>query len=222
MSTVLAIAPHPDDETLGCGGTLAKYIQAGDQVHWLIVTQMTPGGSWSSERISEREDEIAAVAQHYGFSGVTKLKHPASRLDEVGLSNLVRDIGDAIGKIEPEIVFVPHGGDVHSDHRCVFEATASALKWFRRPGVRRILSYETLSETDAALAAGWMPFIPNVFVDVEEFVDVKLAAMDLYKGEMGSFPFPRSTEAAMAQLKMRGAACGANAAEAFQLLREFA
>jgi LmbE family N-acetylglucosaminyl deacetylase len=120
---------------------------------------------------------------------------------------------------EPEEVFVPHPSDVHTDHRIVFDAVASCTKWFRYPSVKRVLAYETLSETDFGLGTN-QAFRPNVFVNIEPYLAEKLQAMDIYVSELGVFPFPRSHEAIRALATLRGAASGFRAAEAFELLRE--
>ena len=133
---------------------------------------------------------------------------------------MVAGISDVFKIFEPEEVFVPHPSDVHTDHRIVFDAAASCTKWFRYPSVKRVLAYETLSETDFGLCADDQGFRPNVFIDIEPFLDGKLQAMDIYASEVGVFPFPRSHEAIRALATLRGAASGFKAAEAFQLLRE--
>ena len=135
------------------------------------------------------------------------------------MSDLVAGISEAFRSFEPEEVFAPHPSDVHTDHRMVFDAAASCTKWFRYPSVKRVLAYETLSETDFGLGTD-QGFRPNVFVDIEPYLDDKLRAMDIYESELGVFPFPRSHEAIRALAALRGAASGFKAAEAFELLRE--
>jgi N-acetylglucosamine malate deacetylase 1 len=119
----------------------------------------------------------------------------------------------------PDEVLLPHRGDVHSDHRVVFDAAAACTKWFRYPSVRRVLAYETLSETDFALPPQ-DAFVPNYFVDISGHLEAKIAALRIYESELGQPPFPRSVEAVRALATVRGAASGFHAAEAFQLLRE--
>ena len=135
------------------------------------------------------------------------------------MSDLVAGISNVFRSFEPEEVFVPHPSDVHTDHRIVFDAVSSCTKWFRYPSVKRVLAYETLSETDFGLGTD-QSFRPNVFVDIEPFLDGKLRAMDIYASELGAFPFPRSREAIRALAMLRGAASGFKASEAFELLRE--
>jgi LmbE family N-acetylglucosaminyl deacetylase len=155
----------------------------------------------------------------FGFDEVSSLNFPTTQLDRVPMSDLVAGISNVFRSFEPEEVFVPHPSDVHTDHRIVFDAVSSCTKWFRYPSVKRVLAYETLSETDFGLGTD-QSFRPNVFVDIEPFLDGKLRAMDIYASELGAFPFPRSREAIRALAMLRGAASGFKASEAFELLRE--
>ena len=218
MRTIV-IAPHPDDEVLGVGGTLFRLKAEGHKVAWLIVTGITSEAGWSKEKIEQRADEIKRVTALFGFDSVFELNFPTTQLDQVSMSDLVAAISNVFKKFEPEEVFVPHPSDIHTDHPIVFDAVASCTKWFRYPSVRRVLAYETLSETDFGLGAN-QAFRPNVFVNIEPYLAEKLQAMDIYVSELGVFPFPRSHEAIRALAILRGAASGFKAAEAFELLRE--
>jgi LmbE family N-acetylglucosaminyl deacetylase len=215
----LVIAPHPDDETLGVGGTLLRRKSEGVKVAWLIVTGISIESGWSAEKVGERDGEIRQVGELFGFDEKFVLDFPTTRLDQVPMNDLVAGISQVFKSFEPEEIFVPHPSDVHTDHRVVFNAVASCTKWFRHPYIKRVLAYETLSETDFGLDTD-NGFCPNVFVDIEPFLDRKLQAMDIYKSELGVFPFPRSHEAIRALAAVRGVAAGFKAAEAFQLLRE--
>ena len=216
---IIVIAPHPDDEVLGVGGTLLRRKAEGATIAWLIVTTITADTGWSEEKIRQRADEIKRVTALFGFDSVFELNFPTIQLDQVPMSDLVAAISNVFKKFEPEEVFVPHPADVHTDHRMVFDAVASCTKWFRYPSVKRVLAYETLSETDFGLGTS-QGFRPNVFVNIEPYLDDKIRAMDIYASEIGEFPFPRSHEAIQALAILRGAASGFKAAEAFELLRE--
>ena len=218
-SKILVVAPHPDDEVLGAGGTLLRRKAEGATVAWLIVTSITAEKGWSEEKIKQRADEIKRVTELFGFDSVFELNLQTTQLDQVSMSDLVTAISSVFKQFEPEEVFVPHPADVHTDHRIVFDAVASCTKWFRCPSVKRVLAYETLSETDFGLKAS-QAFRPNVFVNIEPYLVEKLRAMDIYASELGDFPFPRSHEAIRALANLRGAASGFKAAEAFELLRE--
>jgi LmbE family N-acetylglucosaminyl deacetylase len=217
MSTLLVIAPHADDETLGCGGTILRRTREGAAVHWLLVSRMTDVDG--SARIDTRASEIRAVGEHYKFAGVHELGFPTRELDVIPLKDLVAAIGAVVAEIQATTVLLPHPGDAHSDHRVVFQAGAAATKWFRQPSVRRVLAYETLSETDLALDPS-SQFLPNLFIDIGADLEGKIAAMRLYGPELESFPSPRSEPAIRALATLRGVASGFTAAEAFVTLRE--
>lgn len=219
ITKTLVVAPHPDDEVLGVGGTLLRRKAEGVNVAWLIVTDISVQSGWSEAKVKQRADEVKRVSELFGFDEVFTLNFPTTRLDCVPMSDLVAGISEVFKSFEPEEVFVPHPSDVHTDHRMVFDAAASCTKWFRYPSVKRVLAYETLSETDFGLGTN-QGFRPNVFVDIEPFIDDKLRAMDIYASELGVFPFPRSHETIKALAALRGAASGFKAAEAFELLRE--
>ena len=215
----MVISPHPDDETLGVGGTLLRRKSEGASIAWIIVTNITTQSGWSVEKIDKRADEIRQITELYEFDEVYSLNFTATQLDTIPMSDLVNAVSDAFKKFQPEEVFMPHPADAHTDHRFVFDAVSACTKWFRYPFVKRVLAYETLSETDFGLGTD-QAFRPNVFVDIENFFNKKLRAMDIYTSEVGKFPFPRSHKAIRALATLRGAASGFEAAEAFELLRE--
>jgi LmbE family N-acetylglucosaminyl deacetylase len=217
---IIVIAPHPDDETLGCGGTLLRHIGEGDEVNWLIATEMQSVIGFSDEQINRRMDQIQEVANYYSFKNVFTLPFPTTRLDTIPFGDIVKAISDIFTTVQPEIVYLPYRGDVHTDHRIVFDTAISCTKWFRYPHVKRVLAYETLSETDFGANPDDNGFRPNVYTNIENFVERKLDAMRLYTGEMGDFPFPRSEIAIMSLAKLRGVAAGSEAAEAFMLIKE--
>ena len=217
---VLVVAVHPDDETLGCGGTLLRHSAAGDHVHWLLVTALREADGWPAERLRERRKTVAAVAAAYGMAGVHDLGFPAMGLDRVPVGELVAAIGGVVNAVQPRTVYLPFRGDVHSDHRVAFAAAHSCTKSFRYPSVARVLMMETLSETDFAPALPDMAFIPNFFVDITATLAAKLKMLGLYAGEMGTHPFPRNERAVEALAVTRGVAAGCEYAEAFMLLKE--
>ncbi len=218
MTSVAVIAPHPDDETLGCGGTLLRHSAAADEVHWLVATTMTRAAGFDNTSIAAREDEIAAVTAHYDFASVHRLGFPATELDVVPRRDVVRGIGRVFTETRPDTVYVPFEGDAHSDHAVIFQATLACAKWFRYPSVKRLYAYETLSETEFGF--GCEGFRPTLFVDITEFLDGKIEALNLYRGEVTNSPFPRSGEIVRAQARVRGSTVGSEAAEAFMVVRE--
>jgi LmbE family N-acetylglucosaminyl deacetylase len=217
--SILAIAPHPDDETLGCGGTLLRMKKRGAKIHWVIGTQMR-APAFSQDQISERAEMIRSVAQAYGFDSVDQLTFPAAELDIQPLGQIVKELGDIVARIQPEIVFIPNRSDIHTDHYAMFCASLSVTKWFRYPSVRSVFMYEVLSETDFSPALPEAAFVPNVFYDISGFLERKMKVMRLYHTEMSVHPFPRNEEAIRAQALLRGVQAGCRYAEGFVLIKE--
>lgn len=220
MAEVLVIAPHPDDETLGCGGTILKHVAQGDFIHWLIVTRMYPEDGFPQARIKARAAEIKKVAGAYGFRSVHELEFPSTKLDTLPLARLIIATSNVFAEVEPDVVYLPYPGDVHSDHRVVFEAASACTKTFRREKLKRVLSYETLSETDFSMNPGCGHFRPNIFLNIEQYLDRKIEIMSFYQGELFNFPFPRSEQALRSLAAVRGIVAGCKAAESFMLLKE--
>ncbi len=215
----LVVAPHPDDEVLGVGGTLLRRKGEGVETAWLVVTGISAEFGWTPEQVQSRKIEIEKNTETFGFESVFELGFPTTKLDTIPMGELISKISDCFNFFQPEEIFVPHPSDVHTDHRIVFDAVASCTKWFRYSFIQRILAYETLSETDFSLGVA-KPFNPNFFIDITPHLKNKIDAMSVYTSELGSFPFPRSNEAIRAQATLRGAQSGFVAAEAFELLRE--
>ncbi|OQS42500.1 PIG-L deacetylase family protein [Chromobacterium haemolyticum] len=217
---IAVVAPHPDDETLGCGGTILKHVARGDRVHWIIFTSISTGQGFTEERVRSREDEIERVSKAYGFHDVHRFSFASMQLDQLPKSDLVGTLGGLIKKLGVQTLYVPYRNDAHSDHAAVFDACASCSKSFRYPSVTSVRVYETLSETEYGLKPEDPGFRPNLFIDIADFIDKKLEIMSFYAGEMAEFPFPRSEVTLRALSQLRGSQCGANAAEAFMLLKE--
>jgi LmbE family N-acetylglucosaminyl deacetylase len=218
----LIVAPHPDDELLGCGGTLLRRVSEGSNVGWLLLTALTKERGWSDQRIIQRTAEIQQVRQglkidaHHFYS----LNFPTAELDQISMTKLVGEISNVFIDFEPNEVLLPHPGDVHSDHRVAFEAASACTKWFRYPSVKRVMTYETLSESDFGLNPVEQSFRPNLFVNVSDYLDFKLKLISIYKSEIGDHPFPRSLDSIRALALLRGAQMGVKYAEGFQVLKQ--
>lgn len=219
MNKVIIVTPHPDDETLGCGGTILRHTKNGDRVYWVIITQMS-NEFFSAAQINRRKEEIKAVQKEYNFFETIEFSYSASNLNDLIIKELIGDIGKLFTKIGPQIIYVPYRNDAHSDHRVVYDATLACTKWFRYPTIEKVLVYETLSETDFAFKTDINGFQPNVFIDISSFIDKKVEIMSIYKSEVAEHPFPRSGKSIRALATLRGVACGVEAAEAFMLVKE--
>jgi len=220
MNKVLIIAVHPDDETLGCGGTLLKHKANGDEIHWLIATDIKESEGFKKEVIEKRDNEIEDVEKLYHFDSVHRLGLSTMRVDEYSMSDLIGKISTVVNEVKPNIIYMPFKGDVHSDHRHVFDAAYSCTKSFRYAFVKKLYMVETLSETEFAPSTKEDSFIPNVFVNISEFMDKKLEIMRVFESEIGEHPFPRSERNLQALATLRGATAGCEYAESFVLLKE--
>ena len=218
---VLVISAHPDDETFGCGGTLLAHRASGDSVYWLIITEPTKP-MWTSAQITQEKREIAAVAKALGVKKYWCAGMAPAGLDALPLTELIDAVRKPIEAIHPQVVYSVHHGDVHSDHRKLFEAVGAVLKAFymKRYGVRRWLAFECLSSTDAASPVPATAFVPNVFRDITPFLRRKLRIVDLYRSQLQPGHLPRSADAVRALARYRGATIGVKYAEAFALVRE--
>ena len=219
MSKVLVVAPHPDDETLGCGGTLLRHVAEGDSVHWLIATAMRTDAGYAVTDVARRDDEISAVADAYRFATVHQFGYATATLDQVPKLEFIEKVSGVLKAVKPDHVYLPFPGDAHSDHRATFEATAVCTKAFRYPFVHQVWAYETLSETDQAVNPTLVEFRAQQFVEIADYLDGKINIMNLYASEVGPFPFPRSEHGIRALAAWRGAQAGYTAAEAFMLIR---
>lgn len=218
MSKVVIISAHPDDETLGAGGTVLKHKKNGDEVHWLIITDVFEREGFTYERVLSRKQEIEKVSKLYSFNSVKNLGYPTMKLNGTILFELVNKISLFFQELKPETIYVMNRSDAHSDHRIVFDAVMSCTKSFRYPFVKRILMYECISETEFAPILPERVFQPNYFVDISDFLNIKIEIMKIFDSELGEHPFPRSIRNIEALATYRGATIGVKYAEAFQLI----
>ena len=220
MNSVLVVAVHPDDETLGCGGTLLRHKADGDEIHWLIATDIKESEGFSVSAIKKRNKEIKKTEDLYGFTSVNKLNLSTAKVDTYSMGELVSKISHVFNTVKPNIIYLPFKGDVHSDHKYIFDAAYSCTKNFRYPFIKKIYMMETLSETEFSLSTKEDSFVSNVFVDISEFMDKKIELMNIYESEIGEHPFPRSERNIRALATYRGATSGCEYAESFMLIKE--
>jgi len=223
-TTVLAVAAHPDDELLGCAGTLARHAAAGDRVHVVLMAE----GATARDAVRDaarRGDELArlerAAAEAARVLGVEPPRFfgfPDNRMDSLPILDVTKAVEEALTEFRPSVVYTHHGADLNRDHRIVHEAVLTACRPLPGRSVRRLLTFETLSSTEWSSESIGPAFKPRHFVDISATLDVKLRALDCYGGEMRAFPHPRSAEAVAALAKLRGSQVGVSAAEGFDVI----
>jgi LmbE family N-acetylglucosaminyl deacetylase len=226
MDKVLVVAAHPDDEVLGCGGTIARHADAGDQVQVLIVAEGATSRQEQRNRL-QAGDELSALAQAalkagliLGAAGVELLDLPDNRLDCLDRLDLIKRIEERIDRHQPQVVYVHHAGDVNVDHRRLHEAVVTACRPTPGQPVRRLLSFEVASSSEWQPPGSAPAFQPNWFVDISDQWHRKRDALVAYASEMRPWPHARSLEALGHLARWRGAQVGVEAAEAFCLLRQ--
>lgn len=221
MNKVLIVSVHPDDEALGCAGAIFKHQQSGDNVYWLIITSPKEIDWVPIEFKKRRIEEIEKAKSFFGFFKTFELDLPTTELDTIPQSKLIKMVSEIISEIEPNIIYLPNRSDIHTDHKITFQIILSCTKNFRYPYVKRILMYETLSETEFAPALPENSFIPNVFINITEFIDKKLESIDIYsESEMMPYPLPRNKDTVKALARLRGSRIGVEYAESFMLILE--
>jgi len=224
---ILIIAAHPDDEVLGCGGSIAKWSNDGSDVNVIIMAEGST--SRDSKRNREnRKDDLSHLAKSateaggvLGIKSVKLMEFPDNRMDSIDLLYVIKTIENYIEKIKPDVVVTHHSGDLNIDHQIVHKAVMTACR--PQPGctVKRILSFEVPSSTEWQSTTINNSFIPNWFEDISDTLNLKLKALEAYKSEMREWPHARSIKAIEHLAKWRGATVGFEAAEAFMLIREF-
>lgn len=219
VRTALVIAPHPDDEVLGVGGTIAKLVARGAEVHVAIVTRGQPP-EFTAESIEMVRRECESAHRRLGVTHTHFLGLPAARLDRVPHAELNQHIGGVVSEIAPDTLFVPFVGDIHLDHQLVFTSAMVASRPRHANGPARILAYETLSETNWWAPGITPPFVPNIFIDIADTLDAKLEAFAEFRSQVKAAPDERSPEVIRALALVRGAAVYRSAAEAFMLIRQ--
>lgn len=222
---ILVFAPHPDDEVLGVGGTMAREIAAGNRVYVCIVTRGKPPIYFDNEQTRNLPHslyhEIKAAHDLLGIEKTYFLQFPAVMLETVPRYEMNKAIMDVIQEVEPDVVYIPHFGDMQKDHEITAESVMVAVRPRGKHLVRAVYAYETLSETEWNVPHSRNAFIPNTFVNIDGFLEKKLAAMNCFQSQLSAFPEPRSLEAVEALAKLRGSTAGFKAAEAFALIREY-
>ena len=222
--TVLVLAAHPDDEVLGCGGTIARLSLEGNSVYIGIL------GEGVTSRFAVRDDSVNKTVETLhdharqagkllGAKEVVTFQLPDNRFDTVPLLDVVKIIEELIAKWNPQIIYTQHGGDLNIDHSILFRATLTASRPVPGSLIQTVLAYEVGSSTDWAFQKFSPPFRPNFFMDVSKTMDFKLRAMQTYQGETRPYPHPRSIDALQAKARYWGSMAGFDAAEAFELIR---
>lgn len=225
-NTIAVIVAHPDDEVLGCGGTIAKHVENGDLVHVLIMAEGITSRNEKRD-VTNCENLINGLHatsrkanEHLGSSSIKLLNLPDNRMDSLDLLDVVKQVELFIAKYRPNIVYTHHSSDVNVDHQLVYDAVITATRPVPEQVVTTILCFETVSSTEWQPSCGKIPFSPNWYIELtKNQLQKKILALGEYKSEMRNFPHARSIENIKLLARWRGANVGVNYAESFVLAR---
>lgn len=222
---VLVVAAHPDDEVLGCGALCARLAASGAEVSVLILGEgatsrdCAPAGQTMDEAVAQLRRQAAHAASILGAQPPLFGGFPDNRFDTVALLDLVKCVEAAKAQVRPTLVLTHHAGDLNIDHTLTNRAVMTAFRPMPDAGPLEILAFEVLSSTEFAAMPGFTPFVPTLFVNVEEQLDRKIEALRAYATEHHPAPHPRSAEAIRSLAARRGYQAGMHCAEAFMPLR---
>lgn len=222
---VLCVVAHPDDEVLGIGGTLARHVEAGDDVHVCILSDGVTSrydetDAGVQEEIRQRRDRARTACNHLGVESISLHEFPDNKFDTVPLLDLVQTVESEIEDQAPGIVYTHHYGDLNIDHELTCRTVVTATRPFADATVRRVLACETLSASEWAVPKPDNAFQPTSFVSIGDHLDEKIAALECYQDELREPPHPRTVETIRQNAAVWGTKAGVTAAEPFELLRE--
>lgn len=220
----LVITAHPDDEVLGCGGTIARLARDGHEIYIAILGEGVTSRYKSRDeadqkRVEELHTRSREVGRYLSVKDVFLFSLPDNRFDTIPLLDIIKMVENLIGNLQPDVIYTHHGGDLNIDHQITHRAVLTAARPLQNCPVKEIYAFEVPSSTEWAFQQFEPVFHPNVFVDVTKTLDIKVQAMQLYESEARPFPHPRSPEALRALARRWGSMVGLEAAEAFQLIR---
>ena len=219
----LVIAAHPDDEVLGCGGTIARSAQDGDEIYIAILGEGITSRNQSEDVEEKLLNQLHTCSQRaaelLGAKDLFLYRLPDNCFDSIPLLNIVKIIEGLVERIRPQVIYTQHGGDLNIDHTIVYRATLTATRPLAGCLIKDIYAYEVPSSTEWAFGRFEPSFQPNVFVDISETLEKKIQAMELYESERRVFPHPRSPEALKAIGQRWGSVVGKYYAEPFELVR---
>lgn len=212
---ILVYAPHNDDEVLGVGGTIAKMSSEGHEVYVCEITSAT-----QPEVVNMLRNEAKKAHEILGVKETFFLDLPVVHLKNLPVGELNKKILDITKKISPDVAFIPHKGDMHIDHYEVAMAAMVALRPVELPQLKAVYAYETLSETEWNIPSADNLFVPNVWVDISDYIEKKKEAMKCYQSQLKEFPNPRSIKAIESLSEYRGSTVCKKNVEAFMLIRQ--
>lgn len=218
---ILVVAAHPDDEILGMGGTLLRMLDEKSkyEIHILFLS-FGEASRGKDAREDLRKKETLLVGKSLGVKIYQSLNFPDNAFDKVPLLDIIKQVERYANEIKPEIIYTHHSHDLNVDHRLTFQAVFTAVRPSRYPYLEKLYTFEVLSSTEWQVKTSSTVFLPNTYIDIEQYLEPKIELLKEYRRELSSYPFPRSPEGVRTLAQLRGMESGLKYAEAFQLIRE--
>lgn len=219
MADILVVAPHLDDEVLGCGGSIVKHKKKGDRVFVAFVANRVYNHKFDPAKMEVELSHLKNAKKVLGYDDYVYFGLPDEELDNYVQQILIK-LEDYISNLKPQVIYSPFHQDNNQDHRAIADAIRVALRPAAATYVKRWLLYETPSSTEQSPPLQGMAFHPNYYADISAELDTKIKALSCYETEARKFPHPRSPEAVRVHAAKRGVEIAYHAAEAFMLIRE--
>jgi LmbE family N-acetylglucosaminyl deacetylase len=216
---VLVIAPHMDDETLGVGGTIARHALEGDEVYVCFIAHRVYDHKYDEKKNRSEVQCVLKAKEILGYKEARFFNLNDERLDAC-IQDILIPLEAYLNEVNPEVVYINHGGDNHQDHKAVFQAGMVALRPSANTGITKVLCYEVPSSTEQSPPFSQFAFLPNFYMNIEKYLPVKINALQCYQTEKREFPHPRSAKSIEVLAMKRGSEVGLKAAEAFMLIKE--
>ncbi len=216
---VIIIAAHPDDEALGCAGTIAKHVAQSDIVHTVFMTNgIGARPNQSEEKIKKRLKVSKLVQSFLGISSSHYLNFPDNSMDSVPFLDIVKKLEEIIFKLKPSVIYTHCHCDLNIDHQITHTAVMTACRPIPKSSIREIYGFEVLSSTEWSTTQKFT-FAPTFFVDILKYHAIKIKALQMYKDEMRTEPHSRSIKHSKILAQHRGYTVGCEMAEAFEVYR---
>lgn len=223
MQNILIVAAHPDDELLGCGGTVARHIDDGDKVFFLIMAEGATArdnnrNSGTHIKAEKLFDSCRKVSKYLGAEEPVFGKLFDNRMDSYDFLDIVKIIENFSSKIQPSVVYTHHGNDLNIDHQITHRAVLTALRPVPENKVESVFAFETLSSSEWSSKQQGASFVPQHYVEITKYLEKKINALKIYEEEIKEFPHPRSIAGVKALAQYRGSTVGVHAAEAYEII----
>jgi len=216
---ILVVAAHPDDEVLGCGATIAKHVESGDHICIAFMANGVGSRDASDKSSESRKSATQCALNVLGVNSIRQFDFPDNKMDSIPLLDVVQAIEKLIEELRPEVIYTHYAGDLNIDHQVTHQAVITACRPQPSTWVKEIYSFEVLSSTHWQSQSMANVFNPQYFVNVEQFIEQKIKALECYDEEIRPYPHARSYKSIRALAMHRGATVGIMHAEAFQIER---